>query len=307
MTFCAVFGFGGLISLLLSLYMIKSSFPIHWEGISLSTMKNILLSSFPFGISLIFATIYNTTGIFILSLQRTSQEMGWFSAGFKLVGITNLIPYVIVAAMYPILSNEIFYGRSERFRTIYTQGMKFLYFLALPMIAGGTILSNGLIHFFFGEEFIPAIPVLRIMVWKAALVFFNLYFTGILKAANFQREMVRLQGIALGINIVLNLILISSYSYMGAAWTAVFTEAIIFISYFLIIQTRVCRLSVSDFWGKGIVATAALVLFVYLFKSLHVLGLIGLGSGVYFLVLYFIKGFRVSEILPLTRSGVDAE
>lgn len=306
MTFCAVFGFGGLVSLVLCFLMIRSAFPIRWQGLSAGVMKRILLRSLPFGFSLIFATIYNTTGVFILSLQETPREVGWFSAGFKLVGITNLIPYVISAAIYPALSNVIHRGESGRVRDLHIQGVKFLYFLALPMIAGGMMLSDKLIGFFFGQEFIPAVPVLRIMVWKGALVFFNLYFTGVLKAANFQKQMVRLQGAALVLNIGLNLVLISLYSYQGAAYTGVITESFIFITYLRIIQTRVCRISISDFWLKGLAATGVLALFVYFLGSIHVTALIGGGMLVYFAVLYAIKGFTFAEILPFTRPGGEA-
>lgn len=303
--FCAVFVIGGLASFLISFVLVKIYFPITQYPVSVSGTRKIFMNSLPFGLSLLFATIYNYTGIFVLSLMKTSEEVGWFSAGFKLINITNLIPLILCGAIYPLLSRELHQEHSLRIKNLYSQGFKYLFFLALPMIVGVMLLADRLIPFIFGDEFLSAVPTLRIMVLTAALVFFNLYFTSVLKAANYQKTMVRVQGFALAMNIIVNVVLISLLSFQGAAWATVCTELFIFSTYLIMIQKRVTRLERSGFWLKGIGATLVMGFFIRYFGSLHIILLMGLSILLYFPVLYLFRGFTLSEIIPYTRNQED--
>lgn len=303
--FCAVFVFGGLVSALIAVLLVQLYFPLRRFPVSIDGAMDIFKHSLPFGISLIFATIYNYTGIFVLSLMRTPQEVGWFSASFKLINITNIIPFILCGAMYPRFSRDLAARHASQPGMLYTQGFKYLYFLALPMIAGVLLLADKLIPIIFGEQFMPGISSLRIMVWTAAFVFFNLYFTSLLKAANLQKWMVRIQGIALGINVILNVILISLISFHGAAITTVLTELFIFTSYFIMIHKQIYRIARSNFWFKGIVSTLVMSFFIHMCRSISLFPLIFISAAVYFSVLYIFRGFSFSEIMPLTRNRGD--
>lgn len=300
--FCVVFVVGGFASLLLSVFLLKRFFPVHRDTVKSSIMSDLFKDSLPFGLSLLFATLYNYTGIFILSILKPAEVVGWFSAGFKLINMTNMVPLILISAVYPVLSREIFANNRERVNFLYSQGFKYLFFLALPMVTGICLITDDIVLTIFGEGFYPAIPILRVLAFTAALVFFNLYFTGLLKAANRQKTMVRLQIIALFLNMGSNLILIPKYSGMGAAWSTVLTELFIFISYLIIMRHDVTPIPFQWLWLRGIAATFALAALLLLFPNLGLFPSVGIGLVLYGGLLFLTRAVTLVELLPF-REG----
>jgi len=297
--FCAVFLFGGMISIALSAYFLNRKFNFRIENFVLdyAIVKILIKESIPFGLSILIATIYNNAGILFLSLMNSTDVVGWYSASFKFISITNFIPTILIAATYPALSKGVF-QENERVSELFTKCMRYLSFIALPMIVGTTILSDKIIYFIYGTEFLNAVASLQILVWAAALVFYNIFFTGILKAANLQQLMVKIQLIGLGINIVSNLFLIKYYSYIGAAISTVGTEAFIFLAYFVIIYRKVVKIKELNFIIKAVLATLIMSIFSLYFKNNNLLVNIIGSSAVFFGCLYIMKGFFLQEILP---------
>ncbi|MBN1638048.1 MAG: flippase [Ignavibacteriales bacterium] len=300
--FCAVFLFGGMISIALSAYFLNKKFNFRIDNFKLdyAIVKILIKESIPFGLSILIATIYNNAGILFLSLMNSTDVVGWYSASFKFISITNFIPTILIAATYPALSKGIF-QENERISKLFTKCMRYLSFIALPMIVGTSILSDKIIYFIYGTEFLNAVASLQILVWAAALVFYNIFFTGILKVANLQQLMVKVQLIGLGINIVSNLFLIKYYSYIGAAISTVGTEAFIFFAYFIIIYRKVVKLQELSFIIKTVLATLLMSIFSICFKDynffINVLG----SSVIFFCCLYVMKGFFLWEILPTSN------
>ena len=304
LTFSTVYVAGGLFSVLLSVVVLARFFPLHRTPVNTGVMSDLFLRSLPFGLSLLLATLYNYTGIFILSILKTEEAVGWFSAGFKLMSLTNVVPIILISAVYPVLSREIHECNRERVNLLYSRGFKYLLFLALPMVTGISLLSDKIVWAVFGSEYQPAIPMLRILSMTAALIFFNLYFTGMLKAANLQKIMVRLQIGALILNIVLNSILISAFSGVGAALTSVFTEVFIFLSYLWILRKVVTPIPFEWIWFRGFLATGLLALFLWFLPGLNLILSIGIGGLLYLGALFLSRAVTPAEFLPF-REGPD--
>jgi len=304
--FCGVFLLGGLISIGFSMYILHRyfDFRIKYFTVDFQILKNLIKESFPFGVSILIATIYNNVGILLLSLMNSTNVVGWYSASVKFVSITNIIPTILIAATYPALSRGGLQA-NERVSELFTKCIRYLSFIAFPMIVGTTILSEKIIYFIYGTEFLNAVVSLQILVWAAALVFFNIFFTGILKAANLQKLMVKIQLIGLGINIVSNLFLIKYYSYIGAAISTVVTEAFIFFAYFIIIHRKVVKLQNLRFIIKSVFATLIMSIFSFYFKDQNLLVNVAGSSAIFFGSLYIMKGFFLQEILPKSNKCME--
>ena len=301
--FCFTFFLGGLISIASSIFILIKYFNFNKSNFkpSFATIKYLIRHSMTFGISLFLATAYNNVGILILSLMKTEEVVGWFSASFKFIAITNVVPMILIAAIYPALSRGMFKADDE-IAELFTKCFKYLTFVAFPMVVGTIILSDKIIFIIFGEEFGNSVLLLKILAWTAALVFYNIYFTGIFKAANLQKLMVKIQIIGLCINIPLNFVLIYYYSYIGAAIATVGTELFIFISFMVISHRKIVKLQEISFLFKTVVSTMLMAIFSYYFKEYNVY-LIVVGSIIlFFSSLYLMKGFLLQEILPVSKN-----
>lgn len=300
--FCGVFVFGGVVSALLSFYLIHLRFKRIRLDIDLGFCRDLIKESLPFGYSMMIAMIYNNTGILMLSFMATDEVIGWYFAAFRLLTQTNVIPTILVTSMFPALSRA-YLGSDLQFRDWYTKGFKYLSFLAIPLIAGTILLAGPIVHLVFGEEFGNTALALRVLAIAAGLLFINIYLTGIFKAANRQRTLVQIQLVGLVINILLNYFLIKNYSYLGAAWATVLTEGIIFIVSFSYIYFLIARLNEVGFFAKSALATGAMIGVILLTQNLNVLFVVPLSILIYVSSLYLLRGFILQEFMLLKQNA----
>jgi len=298
--FSGVFVLGGLVSVLTGNLILRKRFCKVKLAMDSSFIKNLIITSLPFGFSLFLSSVYNYISIVLLSIMKSAEVVGWFSAAFKLLRVTNVIPTVLTISLFPALSREVIQSK-ERFTELFTKGFKYLLFLALPLIIGTTILAKNIALMVFGDEFFNSIIVLRILVWAAGLLFFNIFFAGLYNASNNQKKLVLIQSMGLIINIGLNLLLIPRYAYVGAAIATVITEAVIFISCFFMAYQRIARLQEIFFIVKTLGATCVMLIFLLAFKNSNLFAVIVGSVGLYFLILYLFKGFTLQEVLLLRK------
>ena len=304
LAFCSVFVLGGMLSLLFSLWIIqKKFFPIRL-GFDRQFLREIAGKALPFGLSMFLVTVYDRVALLMLSAMASAQEVGWYAAAYKLLSLTNLVPTILVTALFPALSREAALGSDEAAR-IFTKGLKYLVFLALPMIAGATLLADELAVFMFGADFKNAAPALQILSWVSGILFLNIFLATLLTAANHQKKLVFVQIAGLCVNIGLNYVLIPQYSIAGSAFATVITEGLILIFCLLFALIRVTRLLEFSFIPKAMLATAGMVVFCTQAKSYNFLLVLAGAVAVYFTLLYALKGFRLNELL-LTRAQANS-
>ena len=299
LVFCGAFLAGGVISTLSSMLILKKAFKFSRSNYKpeFAGIKSLVVNSMPFGIAVFISTIYNNIGILILSLIKTPSEVSWFSTSFKFIAITNLIPMVLVAATYPAFSREITKSK-ERVAELFTKCIRYLSFVVFPLIVGTIILAENIILLIYGEQYLNSIISLEILAWAAGLVIYNIFFTGILKAANLQNMIIKIQVIGLAINLVLNFTLIHFYSYIGAAISTVCTEAFIFLGFIWVTRRKITRLLEKSFFVKSIISTALMAAFAIYFKEHNVFAVVGGSVVIFFGSLFLMRGFALREFLP---------
>jgi O-antigen/teichoic acid export membrane protein len=297
--FSGVFLLGGLTSLIVCFSILQKVFGFRLNAFrpDLSFIRRLFVEGMPFGLSLIIASVYNYIGILVLSFLENPEVIGWYSAAFRLIALTNIVPMILVGSTYPALSR--FGAESDPQKTdLVYRCLKYLTFIALPLVAGATVLAADVINLVYGSDYGHSIAILRILVWAAALIFYNYFFGGFLKAMNAQKRLVHIQIWGLLINLVMNVLLIRLYSLTGAAYATVFTEGFIFIACFIAAGRFIVKLPEYGFIVKTLIATGGMIGVALLGRSIPILPLILICTGAYILILYGMKGFTLQEIAP---------
>jgi O-antigen/teichoic acid export membrane protein len=254
----------------------------------------------PFGLSMFLVNVYDRVDILMLTAMTSASDVGLYAAAYKLLSLTNLVPMILVTALFPALSREAVLGSAEAAR-IFTKGLKYLTFLALPLIAGAMVLAEELVVFMFGAEFQKAAPALQILSWVSGILFVNIFLATLLTAANHQKKLVYVQICGLITNISLNLILIPKYSFVGAALATLATEGLVLTLCLLFAMIRITRLLELSFIPKALLATAGMIAFCQFAREYNFLLVLAGATVVYFVLLYAVNGFRFAELL-LTRA-----
>lgn len=304
LAFCGAFLLGGACSVIWSLWIVQTRFfPVRLVC-DRQFARNILTKALPFGLSMFLVTVYDRVDILMLSAMASAQQVGWYAAAYKLLSLTNLVPTILVTALFPALAREAALGSDEAAR-IFTKGLKYLVFLALPMIAGATLLAEDIVVFALGADFKNAAPALQILSWVSGILFLNIFLATLLSAANHQKKLVFVQIAGLFTNVSLNYVWIPKYSIAGAALATVATEGLILVFCLFFTLIRITRLLEFSFIPKAVLATVGMVGFCLFARDYNFLLVLIGATMVYFTLLYALKGFRFNELL-LTRAQVGS-
>jgi len=195
---------------------------INWiEQIRLG--KSLLLLSLPLGLTLVFSVIHFRADVFILTLYRTTEEVGIYGLASKFFEFALTIPTFFMNAVYPILLSVI-YDHQKSKRLI----IKSLYILGTlsPIGLIGGIISAPLLVL-VKDEFAPSIIPFRILMASLPLFFLSSVFMWYLIAQNKQWQLVWIYAVGMICNIVLNIIFIPQFGVPAAAATTAASEGIL--------------------------------------------------------------------------------
>jgi O-antigen/teichoic acid export membrane protein len=196
----------------------------RWE---FSFWKKVLRSGLPLGVSALFMTVYFRMDIVLLSLFKfSSAEIGWYSIPVKIVEMVSLIPYLIMAGVFPIftaLKNQ----DEESLKKAYQRTLTYLTLAAVPLVLATVFLSDPLLVLLFGPSFSPSVPAMQILIWVIPFIFINYVFFHTLIAINREKMIVWAGGAAVLFNLGLNWFVLPVYGYLGASVTTVMTEVLL--------------------------------------------------------------------------------
>ncbi len=303
LVFSVVFMCGGLLSMLLNLVLVKSKFLRKAATVDGALMKTILKASFLLGIFWFLANIHERVDVMMLTVMKGDAVVGWYSAAYKIILVCAVIPNIVMTVTLPRISSASRKDEGEVSK-IYRLGLKYLFYLAVPMVVGTLFLADDMVVFLFGEQYMPGADALRVLIFAVGFDFFNVFFAVFLIAWNRKRSLALLQTGALLLNIVLNGVLIPSYAHVGAATASVVSKVLLFGVAFVLVYRRLGRPEFGPLL-KGIAAALVMVLFLS-YVHVHVFVSIGLAVMIYLLVLFIIGGIRPDEILVFKRSSSNA-
>ena len=259
---------------------------IPWKSLSLRPHLKGSLSVFLFNV---VTSVYLQLSTILLGFIRDDTEVGYYTAGMKIVRMVMLVSSAFGVVMIPRLSNLVAEKKMDEFRALSPRAFEFMFFLTLPMAVGVFFESPFLIRLFCGPGFEPAIPVLSI----TASIIFVIGLSNVLGMQIFyplgKIGLVNLcTGIGAGVSLVVNLLLIPRMGASGSAIATLLAEVAVTLSMLLLgrdtIPFRIGWSSLVDYvFGSALMGLVlALVLhFVHLPDIGMVFLLFAVGSLVY--------------------------
>ncbi len=263
-----------------------------------SFWKPTIKEALPFGLTGIYGMIYTYIDSVMLSLVNGNEVVGWYNAAYKLVLILLFIPGIINMAIFPSMSR--FHISSEKsLRLIFEKYFKLMLIIGFPIGIGTTLLAERIILLIYGSEYAQSIIALQILIWSIVFTFTSASFVKLFESINRQIIITKVAGVCVLVNIVLNLLLIPKFSYVGASITKVMTDYFLLISIFIIAYKLSYGIKVKIVVGnilRVIVANLIMGAFIWYFRSFNLLVLLLLAILLYFGVLYIVGGFDKEDI-----------
>lgn len=225
----------------------------------------IIKKSWPLAITIAFNLIYLKADTLILSLIKSPAEVGIYGSAYKIIDVLVTIPFMFAGVVLPILTADWLKNNHERFQKVWQRSLDFMIIMALPLIVGTQFIAKDIMVLIAGPEFSAAGPILQILVLAAAIVFISCIFSHIIIAINQQKKIIGAYIFTSITALAGYLIFIPKYSYLGAAWTTIYSEAsiLLFAAYYAKKYTAVSLdLKIA---GKAILASIIMGGFMFLF------------------------------------------
>jgi O-antigen/teichoic acid export membrane protein len=258
----------------------------------------------PFGLTGISGMIYAYMDSVMLSFMKGDEVVGWYHAAYRLVLILLVIPGIVSKAIFPTMS-QFYVSSQSSLKFTHEKYVKLMLIVGIPTGIGTLLLADRIILLIFGPGYIESIIALKILIWTIVITFAGAASVKLLESINRQIIVTKMAGLAMVVNIVLNIVLIPKYSYKGASVATVITELILVGGIFIYtykngygIQGKKLMENIS----KTVIAGLTMGAFLLCFQRMNLLILVLLGMLVYFGTLYAIRGFDKKDIQLLKRS-----
>lgn len=270
-----------------------------------SYWKSFLKESLPMGAAAVITFLYFKMDTILLSIMRSSSDVGIYNASYKVVENLNFFPAMIVGLVMPIMSRTVFHDW-KKFEIVSNHTLKLFVILTVPLVIGTLFLSDGIVYLIGGDKFAESAEVLRILIFALVCMFFGHFFNATLIAGNLQRTLMFIFAFAAGFNVISNLIVIPVFSYIGAAYISVITElAVVALSVYFA-KARLGYSPKIEKTGQIFLSGAIMAAFLFIFQGRLGFFFLALGSAmVYLFCLWILRAVKTSEILSLiSKKGV---
>ena len=269
--------------------------------------KQMLWQSYPLMINLLLATLFFKVAVLLIDWLEAPRALGWYGAAYKYIDAVQIIPAYFTMALFPLISRYAATARDSLLRA-YRLAIKLLLIVALPGALVGWALSRELITVLGGSQYLPhAAYILRVMIWYMPFGFVNSVTQYVLIALNQQRFLTRAFAIGLAFNVVANLILISRFGYIAAAFVTIASELVLFVPFHMGVRKHLTRIPWRQLAWKQVLSAIPLALMLLLLSHRYVVLSILAGLSLYGAGLSLLRVFdreeaeAVRSVLPLDR------
>ena len=192
-------------------------------SVSVSLMKEMFAKSKFYIIASLMGVAFNRVGNIFLKQFFGDTENGYYAAAFTCTCITVFVFHAIIDTARPVIL-ESKKESQEAFEKNVSSVYGIVTWLSLAQSIFFTIFAKLIIKILYGEAFLPAIPVLQILVWNTAFSYMgyvrNIWILGEEKHSCLW--IINLGGAIA--SLVLNLLLIPAWGACGAAVASVLVQ-----------------------------------------------------------------------------------
>jgi len=253
--------------------------------------RKLLKNSLPFALMLVFTGLYLNLDTVLLSFFKGDQAVGIYNAANRLVLAGKMIPGVLIASLFPMLS-EISKKSKEEFNRLLGKSLTLMFCLALPICISITLLAGKTINLLYGEKFSGSVPALQILIWGLFCMYLSCVIGYSLIAKGHQKINTTITGIGLVISLLLNFSLIQKFSHLGTSVAILTTEFFVMIAGMFFAR----KLLGFDFKVllnpvlKVVFATLIMSIALYLTRGLNLFICTGAGILSYLVILFSMRG-----------------
>jgi O-antigen/teichoic acid export membrane protein len=245
------------------------------------------------GINLV-AIVYDRVDVVMLSVLSTSSRVAFYTVPYSLVRLSWLLPSVISAAFFPLLSRTLESDRTEA-EYLFFLVVRVFFFLSVPISLVLAFSSPTLLPFVFGSVYSHSVTVLQIMAWTSVLGFQNYVLWYALLAARKERAVLFIQIAGLVVNVAINAFAIPLYGSTGAAAALLIADLVVVAGQVVLIHRSLFPIPFLDLLKKPAAAGLVVVPVAALIATRTAFGGAAIGAVGYVAILLALRYVTLEE------------
>jgi O-antigen/teichoic acid export membrane protein len=270
--------------------------------------KDIFSLSWPLALTIVFNLIYLKTDTLLLSLiKRPSEigiiaEVGIYGAAYKVIDVLITFPFMFAGIILPILTARWAEKDFDSFKNILQKSFDLLVIIALPLTIGTQFVAKEVMLLVAGEEFAVSGPILQVLIFACLFIFLGNIFAHAIIAINKQRKIIGAYLFTAITAVIGYFIVIPRFSYFGAAWVTIYSEAFIALASVILIWKSTkffpsLKIFVKSFFASIIMVASIYGAYFAGASNLFIVLLIAVIT--YFVFLFILRGLTKEDILVL--------
>jgi O-antigen/teichoic acid export membrane protein len=245
--------------------------------------------------------LYFRLDVMILARLKPADDVGQYGAGYRFLEAFMVLPTMIMSVLAPVLARSFVEGAGVLQRR-YGLAMHLVSVIAIGVSVAGAMIA---------WRVLPALPgfgeydgggvALSILSPAAGLILVGTIVQGALIAGHRQQRLLRISAYGLAANLVLNVALIPSYSYVGAAIATTATEVLL-----VALSIREVRLRLSLRWPVTrmwpvLAAAAVMAAAIAVTYAVNPFLQVGIAAAAFLAVLTATGGLRPADLQPFRQ------
>jgi O-antigen/teichoic acid export membrane protein len=222
-------GIGSLVSALTGLWLIRrfATFKFEWN---FKLMKQMFFTSIPLGVTLVFNLIYFRADNFILTMTRSTTEVGLYGFAYKIFEFPLVIPTFFMNSVYPVMLSKIVGKSDANLWELKNVLVKSLWFLVpCSLIVTAVIYFGAPLLTIVKPEFSGSVVSLKILSLGLPFFFLSSLTMWTIIVASKQIQLIYIYGGSMLVNILANIFFIPKYGYIAASWITVWSEGLVLL------------------------------------------------------------------------------
>ncbi|MCM8800414.1 MAG: flippase [Candidatus Omnitrophica bacterium] len=293
--------FSGVLIFLANMLIVNLRFFRPNYKINLFLWKNILKESSILAIVALLSMVYFNIDIVMLGKMKGEEIAGRYSVSYHLFYTLAVLSGAFLSAVFPLLSRL----SKESFtllKKIYEKSFKVIIAMGIPLSLGCFLLADRIINLIFGPHYQQSAIVFKIFSPIIIFSFLNSFIGYFLTSVARQLLIAKMLTFTVITNVLLNLMLIPKYSYIGAASATVVSEILFSIIFYMVIEKEFKYLPLAMIL-KSIFSAILMGILVILLEHLKVnlIVIVPFAGIAYLILLYIIKYFDDEERIIIGR------
>jgi O-antigen/teichoic acid export membrane protein len=182
-----------------------------------NTIKEILVLSAPMLLSTSMTFVISQTGIIMIGIYKTEDEVGYYSLAIKLATLTTFLLSAVNKIAAPKFSELYYSGKIDELFYVAKKSSKLIFWISSPLLFILLFKGRYILSAIYGEEFTIAYVSMAFLVIGQ---FFNAMAGSndiFMNMTGDQKTFSRTIMVAAAINVIINMVLVPGIGISGAA------------------------------------------------------------------------------------------